>query len=282
MIIHAQVAGNVVTSSGNHLYQQHHKNSNAKLSRVQNGNHFTIEANILCFTKADRYVVVFGLVEESETVASCFKKIQQRVAKFTTALQQLGIPATAIDVDPITQTRVYEYELSDNKSFAKERLKGFEIKRNIAISYTNKDLLEKISLEASKQKIYDLIKVEYIVNQPEKVYKQLYEEALKVIETKKELYKTLTNKKYITNPRILAIAKDQIPPALSYQKYTAHETNSVTDGDYYNLRKINARRVSTYYYESLPKTNFDTILNEDYLAPSVQFTLQLQLQFDAL
>lgn len=277
--INAQVMGNASLSPNNQQRQQHHTPNKVN---VQKGNSFTISANVLSFVKADRYVVVFGVAEEQATVTKCFEEIQARIKKFTQAIQQFGIPSTAIDVDPITQTRVYEYELSENKAFAKEELKGFEIKYNVAISYTDKALLEKITLEASKQEIYDLIKVEYIVDDPEQVYAQLYKEALSVIESKKTLYQTLTDKEHFANPRIVSIAKQMIPTAQAYQTYTAHETNSVTNDYYHNLRKINARRVSTYYYESLPKTNFDRIINEEYLAPSVQFVVQLELQFDAL
>jgi uncharacterized protein YggE len=277
----AQHAGNAIYGASNNSYYT--KNSRHG-SQIQSAKKFLISSKVLLLAPADRYTAVFGLIQEGKNIQECNDLIEKRIANFTQALKGLGIKKEAIFIDAITQGRIYSYTLNETENVAKETLKGFEIKKNIIISYTQNSLLDKIMNAAAKEAIYDLIKVDYIVDNPDKIYETLYKEALKVIEAKKAIYLELSEKEHFGYPEIVQFEKGRIQPVEAYRSYTAHESNQVSiEGStrYNNLKKVAARRISTHYFEAAPSANFDKVLNEYSLEPCVQFVIHLDLRYEA-
>lgn len=261
----------------------HYVHKVANTSRIQNNNSFLISSNVLLLAPADRYIAVLGIMQEGKSIQTCNEIIEKRIANFIQGLKKIGIKEEAIFIDAITQNRIYSYELQEQKNVVKEVLKGFEIKKNILISYTENSLFDQILKLAAKEQIYDLIKVDYIVDNSDEIYKTLYKEALGVVAAKKKMYLELSEKQYLGNPEIIKFEKDKIQPIEVYRTYTAHASNQISvEGynSYSNLKKITARRVSTHYFEAAPSANFDKVINEHKLEPCVQFILHLELRYD--
>ena len=276
-----QHAGNAIYGTSNNSYYTKISNRN---SQIQNGKKSLISSNVLFLAPADRYVAVFGLIQEGKNIQECNALIEKRMANFLQVLKGFGIKKEAVFVDAITQGRIYSYTLNKEENVAKETLKGFEIKKNVIISYTQNSLLDKIMTAAANEAIYDLIKVDYIIDNPGKIYETLYKEALKVIEAKKAIYLELSEKEHFGYPEIIKFEKGRIQPVEAYRSYTAHESNQVSvEGyaRYSNLKKVTARRIATHYFEAAPSANFDQIINEYSLAPCVQFVLRLDLRYEA-
>lgn len=281
VVVIGQHAGNAIYGTSNNTYYTNNRNQN---STIQSANKFLISSKVLLLAPADRYVAVFGLVQEGQNIQECNTLIEKRITNFIQSLKGLGIKKEAIFVDAITQSRIYSYALNEQENVAKESLKGFEIKKNIIISYTKNDLLDKIMTLAADEAIYDLIKVDYVLDNPDAIYETLHKEALKVIETKKTMYLQLVEKEHFGYPEIIKYEKGRIQPVEAYQSYTAHESNQVSvEGyaRYNNLKKINARRIATHYFEAAPSANFDKVINEHSLEPCVQFVLHLELRYEA-
>lgn len=280
-VVIGQHAGNAIYGTSNNSY--YNKNTNNG-RQIQNGKKFLISSEILFLAAADRYVAVFGVIQEGKNIQECNTQVEKRITNFIQALKGLGIKKEAIFVDAITQGRIYSYALNEEENVAKEVLKGFEIKKNIIISYTQNSLLDKIMAFAAQEAIYDLIKVDYIVDNPDEIYETLYKEALKVIEDKKAVYLKLVEKEHFGYPEIIKFDKGVIQPVEAYRSYTAHETNQISvEGyaRYNNLKKVAARRISTHYFEAAPSTNFDKVINSKTLEPCVQFVLHLELRYEA-
>jgi uncharacterized protein YggE len=279
---HAQDAGNAIYSTNNNKHYQKHRNSNTS---VQNGQSFLITAKISYHAIADSYVAIFGIVQESPTVKDCSALVETRINSFIKSMQGLGIAKKDILVDAITQNRVYEYQLDETTNIAKEVVKGFEIKKNIIVSYKDNKVLNQLMIAASKEEIHDLIKVDYLIEDSEKIDEQLYQEALKIIEKKKTVYLDLTDKKYLGSPQIIKFEKDIIYPLAAYQSYTAHESNSISvEGRRNNqtLKTVSARKITTRFFEAAPRVNFDKVINKHQFQPCVQFIMDLQLRFQTL
>lgn len=276
-----QHAGNAIYGTSNNSY---YTNNSRHSVQIQNSKKFLISSKVLLLEPASRYVAVLGMIQEGKNIEESNALIEKRIANFTQALKGLGIKKEAIFVDAITQGRIYSYELNEEENVAKESLKGFEIKKNIIISYTQNDLLNKIMNAAAKEAIYDLIKVDYMVDDSDKVYDNLYKEALKVIEAKKAIYLELSEKEHFGYPEIIKFEKGRIQPVEAYRSYTAHESNQVSiEGStrYNNLKKVSARRIATHYFEAAPSANFDKVINEHSLEPCVQFVLHLEIRYEA-
>lgn len=236
---------------------------------------YFVEANVLMNMKADAYVAVFGLVQEAATSAESNSKINAQVAGFIKELESLGIKRTDIFVDFITQNKVYDYTTSGNT--VTEKFSGFETKKNIAVRYKDRELLEKILSAAARGSIFDLIKVDYVVSDASGVQSRMYEEAVKIIKQKEAAYFNSFGIKL--SPTNLANAKyDAFYPGELYASYQAFESGN-TSGDY-NRVVVQQRKTKTFYYEPLDPSVFDAVINPLGIEPMVQFTLYMRLQYD--
>ncbi len=94
----------------------------------------------------------------STVFAACFAQIA-------------GHPDGDIYVDMVNFFPKYEYDVS-KKLFSKKTYteipKGFELQKNIHIRYTAPALLDRIVTAAARQEIYDIVKVDYFVKDPQK------------------------------------------------------------------------------------------------------------------
>lgn len=265
--------------SGNRVYGQQRRkpqtNTGVLTGYDSKGNLVLyIEANVLMNAKADAYVAVFGVAQEGATADVSNTKVNDLISNFTRSLDGLGIKRNDIYVDFITQNRVYDYTVTG--STVTEKLSGFETKKTVAVRYKDRAQLEPIINAATKASIFDLIKVDYVVNDLDDVRKKLFEEATRVITRKEEAYK----KSFSVKLAPIAVASekyDSFFPGELYNNYQAYEAGR-TYGDYRD-RVIQARKMTTFYYEPLDPSDFDSVLNSIGIEPMVQFTLYLRVQY---
>ena len=91
-------------------------------------------------------------------------------------MKTLGIKKENVYIDFISQTKIYDFEVSGLNSEQVD--KGFEIKKNIIITTSNVNSLEKLIALASDFEIHDIIKVEYFNNDTNAIHNSLFDEAL--------------------------------------------------------------------------------------------------------
>ena len=236
---------------------------------------YFVEANVLANMRPDAFVAVFGLVQEAPTSAGSNDKINNQLAGFISDINNEGVGEDAYFVDFITQNKVYDF--STEGSTVTEKQTGFETKKNIAIKYRNRGLLEKLLAAAARRSIFDLIEVNYIYGDTAGVRAKLYDEAVKVIKQKEASYDRSFGIKLV--PTMLANEKyDAFYPSELYSGYRAFESGT-TSGDY-NRVVIRQRKTSTFFYEPLEASSFDAVINQMGLEPMVQFTLYLRVQYD--
>lgn len=237
---------------------------------------YMVEASVAMNVKADAYVAVFGLSQEAPTAAESNNKVNALIAAFTRELNALGVKSSDIYVDFITQNKVYDFTTAG--SVTTEKLSGFETKKNIAVRYSDREVLEKIIASATKNSIFDLIKVDYVVNDMKSVKSRLYDEAVKIIKQKESAYANSFGVKM--SPSNIANEKyDTFYPGELYAGYQAYESGN-TYGDYENRRVIQQRKTKTFYYEPLDPSDYDLVINQMGIEPMVQFTLYMRVQYD--
>jgi uncharacterized protein YggE len=236
-----------------------------------------LEANVLMNVKADEYLAVFGVAQEGPTLLECNRKIDSQIAEFTKSLQELGVAGKDLFIDFVTQNRVYDFAVSAGSSTAREKATGFEIKKNILVHYNERGLLEKMLIAASKSSIFDLIKVDYLVNDSAALREKLFEEASKIIKRKEERY----SRQLGIKPHSFLVAQekyDMFFPSEMYNSYTAYETGSVDSGR--EMRIVEKRKSKTFYYNPLDVSDFDQVINPLVLEPVVQLTLYLKVKYE--
>ena len=238
-----------------------------------------VEANVLMNVKADEYVAMFAIAQESPTIAESNTKMDAVLKDLTGRLRTLGVPAEDIYVDFISQNKIYEFELV--KDIAKEKLAGFELKKNISIRYEDPALLDKLLTTAAQVQVFDLVKVDYVVKDVAKVQDQVMQEAAKVIKQKTGRYDKLLGTKLQASPQIVVERPAIHYPTEMYDDYRAFESENI-GGDYYRQRYTihGVRKTHTAYFNGLDADGFDTVVNPVMIEPMVQFTLYLKVKYD--
>jgi len=273
---YGQESGNRIYGNAGYYQQKRHLQINT--GALGNSNEgYSIEASVLTNLKPDAFVVVFGVNDEGPNAAASNEKVNTKIAGLMQRIKALGIDGTDVFIDFITQNRVYDFTVSGSQ--ASENLTGFETKKTIAIRYKNRELFERIVSAAAESRIFDLIKVDYIVSDFDSVRAGLFDAAVKVLKGKEQKY---SNALGVTLGGVgLSIEKyDVTYPSETYQRYQAFETGDAT---VYNERgtssRVVQRKSSTFYYEPFTASSFDSVLVPLGLEPMVQYSIYLRMQY---
>ncbi len=231
-----------------------------------------VEAYVLMNVKADEHVAVFGLAQDAPTLTEAARKMDTQARDFIAGLAAQGITSDDVFTDFITQNRVYDFNIAAGSSVARERLAGFEVKKNISVHYKDKSLLEKILAAAAKSSVFDLIRVDYIVSDVSSVRRKLLEEAAKVVRKKQEDYARLFSAK-AHQSAVHQERYNAFYPSEMYSSYAAYETGGADAN-----RVVEKRKSKTFYFDPLDASGFDYVINPVITEPVVQFTLYLKMK----
>lgn len=289
----AQIAGNVMQSqqkkdsyysgnesAGGSAYRSFNSHSLEKPYFLSD-TIMLLNANVLMNVKADSYVAMFGLAQVAEDLENCNILMNKRVEGFIKALQDLGIPRQKIYVDFVAQVPAFEYEV-EKKLFSKtynEVPKGFELKKNIHIGYTANDLLDKMLSAAAQYEIYDVIKVDYIINNPESVYDSLRSVAIRLLNKKVEDFKKLGIKFNTNEYQLVAEQIKTTYPIDCYDSYTAFTNPNMSAVKKSVGSVVQLPKTQTIYYNHLPYHEFDVVINPQLIEPAAQFSYMLQVKY---
>ncbi len=268
----AQESGNRIYGNNGYYQQRRAPQANTgSLGSYDRG--YAIEASVLINLKPDAFVVVFGVAEEAPTSIVSNDKVNTKIAEFLEKIRPLGIARNDIFVDFITQNRVYDFTVDG--STAIEHLTGFETKKTVAVRYKTREVFEPIVTAAASAGIFDLIKVDYIVADFEKVRTRLFDEAAKIIRNKEAKY--VRSLGVALTPIGLSSEKYDVSyPNEVYQRYQAFEANDVST---YST-KLWMRKSFTFFYDPFEASRFDAVLAPLGIEPAVQFTLFLRMQYE--
>lgn len=278
-----QVIGNQAFSNDydNSYYNLQAKKNVGKHQQLNklyiNDSAFIIEAKILKNVKADGYVAVFGLNQEAKTVSQANYAINERIRRFISNVVKLGIKDTDIYTDLISQYKVYDFN-KVNTTY-EEYLKGFELSKNVIIKYSSSDQIEQLLTIASQDSIFDLVKVDYIIDDISKVYDDLFFAAKEVIQKKKQRYEGFSSVKINPNAQIYAENFSSYYPSELYKSYKAFAQNSYTSYSYRDKEK-GVHKFETFYYNKIDYSGFDKIINPAVVEPMVEVSLTLQVKYD--
>lgn len=240
-----------------------------------------IEAYVLLNAAPDEFIAVFGAAQEAPTAVESNQKVNAQIEQFLTAAGKLGVNRSNIYVDMITQNRVYNFAPASSDGTIREKLSGFETKKTIAIRYKDRPLLEKLLDAAAQASIFDLIKVDYVINDLSKIRSRLLEEASAVIKQKEDNYGRSLGLKFRRNAIFQETYETYYPVEL-YQTYTAAESGSVEPNYESRTRVVRERKSSTSYLEPLDRSAFDVVINPAGLEPVVQCTLYLKVRYSLM
>ncbi len=193
----------------------------------------------------------------------------------------MGIKKENVFVDFISQNKIYNHQIDENSRIVTQKTVGFEIKKNIIIEINDYSQIEKIISEASEYQIFDIIKVDYINTDIEKIKQKLIDEAYQILNKKKDDYQKKFDLSYIGDPKGSENFSFVFPKS-QYKKYTAFESSEV-ENPYYennNYIKKEERKSTTFYYEGLEYSGFDRIINSENPTIGIQYVMNLSVTYD--
>lgn len=254
------------------IQQQVHKN-------LIPSNHLFIDVKALQNVKAATYTAIFNIIQIGETAEETNRLVNERITSVKEKLKAKGILEKNIVIDMISFVPVYEIEV-EKKLFSKtytEVPKGFELQQNIHIQFTNTSVFEAILTACAENEIYNLVKVDYFIENIAQVYKNLQAELLKLIDEKKAYYTALG---FDFSQYDVSIADDKYCylPKDFYNSYQAFNSISF-DAIKKKQGVTTAKKQTSYYYQPLSYDTYDLVINPSILEPVTQVGMHIKLQF---
>ncbi|OIQ21417.1 MAG: hypothetical protein BM557_03965 [Flavobacterium sp. MedPE-SWcel] len=277
-VFFAQISGNEVY--GNQAYRNNGYVPSNKKSIVVGTSDLIVSSTVMVNVKPDALIVTLGLNQEAKTVKECSKGINKRIDSFLQKIKTLGIQEDDIYVDFISQTRLYDYSVSDTKATQFEN--GFEIKKNIIVKLTDIKKFDALITVASKYEIYDIVKAEYIKEDTEEVNDMLLTEALKVAKRKKERHTKVFDVSLSKEPTTIEYNYYSTMPKNMYKEYRAFESSNVNIHNYNkskNYIQKEQRKNHTFYYQGLDVSAFDKVINPSTPEVCLQYAVEVKLMY---
>lgn len=241
-------------------------------------NSVIFDADVMINMQASSYTAIFSVTDFGKTVIAADSAMSARLKTFTDALTKDSINAGDIHIDFISMLPVYEIN-SQNKVFsniATEVPAGFKIKKNVHVLFYDHTKLDQIITHAAKASIYDLVKVDYNVNDIQAAYDTLRKIAVEVIDMKRNTYAMMG---FETTILTMAEGYDSKYPEERYESYTAYlQGNSYNNQTNPNMQVQTTEKEQTVFYNKVPYKTFDRVLNADLAEPGVQFYYKLRVK----
>ncbi|BAO75095.1 SIMPL domain-containing protein [Winogradskyella sp. PG-2] len=268
---------NILTSGNAQIYNPTVQRQIHKV--LQASNVVKIDVKALQNVSATTSTAVFNLSQIGPSAEVTNDLMKKRIDSIKMQLNAKGISQKNIAIDVISFIPIYEVEVT-KKLFSKtytEVPKGFELQQNIHIQFTKTNQFEAILEACAKSEVYNLVKVDYFIENIQEVYKNLQDQLLKLIEDKKTYYKVLGFDLAEYN---VAIADDKYCyfPKDFYQSYQAY--NSVSFDALKKGKAITSvKKQTSYYYQPLTYESYDVVINPSILEPVVQIGMNIKLVF---
>jgi uncharacterized protein YggE len=288
----SQAGGNVIYEENNRYKQNDNYNEDAELiwnarsdnslnyivRQPQADNEMIFTVNSLMNVKADSYLAIFNIVQAGKTAKEINSIVNSKIAGFKEEIKSSGISEQDIFTDMISLVPVYNYEV-EKKLFSKtytEVPQGFEMQKNVHLKFTDESKLDNIMTAAANNEIYDLIKVEYFVENNDKIYTELREKSIEYMNLKLESFKKL-NIQFDTIYHIISEKSAVVYPIDRYRSYQAFTGTSIEAIKSKNVTKV--RKPMTMFYNKLPYHNYDIVINPAILEPVIQFTYSIIVKY---
>lgn len=276
-----QATGNANRSAGNIINKPnpHKINTPLPIATFIDERNVVLEVNAMSNQLASSFVVIFNLKQLGTTAEEADKLFNDRYNTFVSSIVAAGIRREDIYLDMVSFVPVYEFE-EEKQLFSKKTYneipKGFEIQQNVHIKYNDSRLLGKLVSAAAKSEIYDIVKVDYFIENTEEVYHDLRKRAVEFINKEITQFEVL-GVELDAAYRIATEEERSSYPVDRYSSYTAFSGQSL-DGT--NKGRVNSADKSvTMFYDKIPYNEFEIIVNPSILEPAVQFTYNLKVKF---
>tara|TARA_R110002124_G_scaffold204947_1_gene371262 strand:- start:1038 stop:2048 length:1011 start_codon:yes stop_codon:yes gene_type:complete len=227
--------------------------------------------------KADSYLAIFTITQTAKSQAELNTLVNDKINSIKSSLEASNEDVEMF-TDMVSFLPIYEV-VTEKKLFSKKTYneipKGFELKKNLHFRFKNQALINLLVSICSEQEIYDLVRVDYMVDNLEVKKQEIMNKAAIDINKKISRYKTLLANDFSNMDRLVAENFAVHYPIEQYQQYQAYCSNSLS----FNAVKVenSAKSTSSFYSPKLNK-NYDFVMNASILEPVVQIEYVLKIR----
>lgn len=281
-----QASGNYnLDNKGNYEYSNSTTYSNPAKIGLPNAqwiddNTIIMEVNALCNKPADSQVAIFAVTQVGQNADEANRLITERYKGFRDEIQRSGVDEADIFLDMVYFIPMFEFEM-EKKLFStnyNEIPKGFEIQQNVHIKYKDERLLPKLVTIAAKYEIYDLVRVDYYVDDHQVIFEDLRKRCIDYLS--KEIELLVDNLGVGVDAAHRIISEDELIafPTDRYSKYQAYSSNSIEARKGSKVTQVN--KPTTLFYDKVPYNRFEIVVNPVVVEPAVQFMYNIKVRFE--
>lgn len=273
-ILTAQVTGNIQFRG-----QQISSRQQYPTAVFQNDQSNLVDINAIINVEADAYVAVFNVSQTAPDIEQVQQLTDERIQRVRQALSAVsGVHETFVDM--LSLVPVYELEV-EKKIFSKntydELPRGFELQKNIHVRYQDPNLLDQLILICGREEIYDLVKVDYYVENFQSYYDTLRTACYQFLDSRLTEYRE-RGIQLDTSRALISESSNYSQPVDSYEEYSAFITNSF-QGKAQNKTVQRQRKKVTQYYQPITYKGYDIVMHPEIVQPVLQFTFNLKAKY---
>ena len=246
----AQVSGNLIYDNTNRLFFQQ---AEQPVKATIQGDLLVLEVNAMMNVTADSYLAIFHLTQVGQTAVEVDSLMNERIAVFTKRLKALGLKDRDVFVDMLNFVPVYQID-TVRRLFSKtynEVPAGFEIQKNIHVRFRDARILDKIVSAATISEIYDLVKVDYFIEDQGARYDTLRNMAGKLMLRKIEQFEKL-GLEVEESHRTGSEKNGAYFPLERYQSYSSNSRMSLNSRRKGQQKVMDSHRPKTLFYNKVP------------------------------
>ncbi|MEM6769066.1 MAG: SIMPL domain-containing protein [Bacteroidota bacterium] len=248
---------------------------------INDANAVEITINALSNQAAKSQIAIFSVFQAGPTVQQVNSGMNSRLDSVKEGLKKLGIPASDIHIDMVNFLPTYAFQ-GEKKIFSKKTLTevptGFNLQKNLHIRYRDAELLDQILTVVTEAEIYDIIKVDYSVDEPQRVYTELREKTFSYLDTLVAVY---AQRGIALDTARMQVAENAwvVYPGNRYESYTAHSSQKLTAKQAEQAIVTKAEKPVLRFYNAIPTNDYDLVINPGLLEPAAQFSYSLKVRF---
>ncbi|MEM9987756.1 MAG: SIMPL domain-containing protein, partial [Bacteroidota bacterium] len=175
---------------------------------------------------------------------------------------------------------VYAIE-AEKKLFSKTTYQevpaGIELQKNLLVHFNHSDELDDIIKAAAEGEIYDLVKVDYFIDDREAIVRDLKKRCKSYLDEEVAFYRDL-GIRLDTADRALSFAESVVYPLERYRSFQA-SSQSKLKGSKASAGVEQVRQPNTMYYHALPDRPYEVVINPEIREPVVQYVYSLRVRF---
>ena len=277
---YAQVKGNYDYRSDANIFYQVPARAQQAVPRIplRPLGDLTFSIKGLYNATADSYLAIFTTTQVGVDQKETNDLLRTKIDAIRKKVKEQS-PETKMYVDMISFMPLYEV-VKEKRRFSKttynEIPMGFELKKNIHFKYSDPAILEALVSICSENEIYDLVKVDYFIEDMDKKRDELIAKAELVLKKKIARYGKLMGTDFADKNRILADGFAVHYPLEQYKTYTAYCSNALSFSKAENVKTY--EKVTSQFYMPLANRGYDFVINTSILEPVVQVEYEIQIR----